>query len=141
MAGKPVKKQQRDFVRVDVLLPVSFTLVENTAQRLRLTMPNLGFSINLSVGGMLLATDRELPVGTKISATFGLFHGEPEVWTEADVLFTERQQEGAVRRYLTHLVFDSADRDFQDKVMRFIVDRQRKLKHQGLPVRQLKEKA
>jgi hypothetical protein len=80
-------------------------------------------------------------VGTRLVTTFGLFHGEPEVWTEAEVLFTERQQEGAVRRYLSHLAFDSPDKDFQDRVMRFIIDRQRKLKRQGLPVQNLKEKA
>jgi c-di-GMP-binding flagellar brake protein YcgR len=126
---KPKKApQNREFIRLDVLLPVSFTLVNDPAQRLRLTLPNLGFSINLSSGGMLLATDRELPEGTRLQVSFSLFHGEPEVWCDAKVLFTERQQEGAVRRYLSHLTFVSPDRDFQDKVMRFVFDRQRRLK-------------
>jgi hypothetical protein len=128
----PKAGQKRSFVRLDVLLPVSFTLLADQAQRMRLSPPSLGFSINLSSGGMLLASDRELAQGAKLMVSFPLLHGEPEAWCEAEVLFTERQQEGAVRRFLSHLLFSSPDQEFQDRVMQFIFDRQRKLKSQGV---------
>lgn len=124
--------QNRDFVRLDVLLPVYFNVLSDPAQRMHLSPPNLGSSINLSAGGMLLATDRELAAATRLLVTFTLFQGEPEVFTEAEVLFTERQQDGALRKYLSHLAFLYKDKEVQDKVTRFIFDRQRNLKRQGL---------
>ncbi len=131
-APKPVSAQKRNFVRVDVLLPVSFNVVNEQSQRLRRNAPNLGCSVNLSSGGMLLATDRELPTGTRLLLTFPLFEGEAEVWTDALVLVSQRQQEGALKKFLCHLSFDSPDKDTQDKIMKFIFEKQRSLRRQGI---------
>ncbi len=109
-------------------MPVSYKLVSEQASRGHLGQPDLGSTINLSLGGLLLGGSKEIPAKSRVFCTFKLLAGEPEVWAEAMALDSLRQPEGAVFSWLSHLKFDHLPRPSEQALGRFIMAKQKEIR-------------
>jgi c-di-GMP-binding flagellar brake protein YcgR len=117
--------QRREFHRLEILMPVSYKLMSEQALRGHSSRPELGSTINLSLGGMLIGTAHEIQPKSRLFCTFKLFAGEPEIWVEGLALDTQAQPEGAVFKYLSHLRFDHPGRETEQALGRFIMQKQK----------------
>jgi len=126
--GKRAASQRRAFHRLEILMPVSYKLVAEQALRGPLTRPELGSTLNLSLGGMLIGTAHEIQPRSRLFCTFKLFAGEPEIWVEAVALDSQAQPEGAVFPFLSHLRFDHPGRETEQALGRFIMQKQKELR-------------
>ena len=112
-------------------MPVSYKLVSEQALRGHLNRPDLGSTINISLGGLLLGSDKEIPAKSRVFCTFKLLPADAEVWTEAVALTSQPQPEGAIFRWLTHLRFDHLPREVEQALGRFMMQKQKELRRRS----------
>jgi c-di-GMP-binding flagellar brake protein YcgR len=129
MSGRRLPaSQRRNFHRLEILLPVSFKLLSEQAARGNHSRPDLGSSINLSLGGLLLGSGREIPAKSRVFCTFKLWPQEAEIWIEAIALDSQAQPEGAIFKWLTHLRFDHLPKEVEQALGRFMAQKQKELR-------------
>lgn len=120
-------EQKRSFVRLDVVLPVRYR--SYTGNPVMEQGFNVGRTLNLSSGGMLLVVPKPLPTGAKLD--LGIEIGDGKIlYVPGRVLSgSDQTLEGIVRRE-EKIAFVDVDEETQDAVMRFILEEQRRQKRQ-----------
>ncbi len=124
--------QQRKTFRVEALLPISWKSITDLAQLGTRSQPRSGSTINISAGGILMGSQEEILVSSRVFLTMRLDPNEPELWTEALCLHCEKQAEGAIFKYLVHLRYDGLAPEARTSLERFITSRQTKLRRLNL---------
>lgn len=119
-APEDVKRiQLRNFVRVPVLMDVEYLLPGSEAVY-------QGTAVDLSAGGMKLATKHKLPVEEIITLYFKITKGKKplNIQLQARVVRTERV-ETDVKLYHSGLQFLGVNRALEETLVRFVFKKQR----------------
>jgi len=100
-------EEKRAYFRIDTVLPLTFRLENEAAQPL--PRPT---QVNLSMGGLALATERNLIIGDTLSLAFFLPSGPP-IQTQAKVvrLFTNPNKIPARQVGIQFITIDERDQE------------------------------
>ncbi|MDN5293814.1 MAG: hypothetical protein PWQ91_1798 [Eubacteriales bacterium] len=121
--------QRRRFVRFEVRLPVKFYLLDNQYNPLP---PQLeGFTVNISGGGILLATEAEVKIGDQLQLEIAFPDGTIIEAVGRVVRLQEVWEDRKAINYagIEFILLSSRD---QDTITRFIFQQQRLLRAKGL---------
>lgn len=123
------KNQKRNFVRLDVILPVKYR--KFTGNPIFVSNFNVGRTIDLSSGGIKLSVSRPIPVGTKLDMEIEL-DDQTASYVVGKVLGGEDKVIDGIGRRIEKVTFLEMDPESQDLIMKFIFNNQRKQVRQGL---------
>ena len=118
--------QRRQFVRLEVAVPLEFWLPSGVARE---TLTH-----DISGSGLSMMTLFSLDAGTSIKLKISL--PDKKIDTNAKVIrcktLKEDTTKGGRPRYEVALIFVNLDTNKQDAIMRYIFERQRELRRRGL---------
>lgn len=116
-AGEARRIQQRQYVRLKCLLEVSYAQPPEGSRRPRFRR---AYSLDISGGGMLLATEEELPVGQVLLLEFSLplREGAKKMELKGRVVRSFRDEDSGKPRVA--LQFEEITRAQQDLIVRYI---------------------
>jgi len=122
------RNQLRQFVRVDVHLPLKFRIIktENEESKKQTGKPNEGKIVDISGGGLSFLFSRPLVPGDIVSFKFQLttahFSG-----IDAKILRVSIQESKTVTCYKHHVQFINIEQKLRDKIVKYIFEKQRQL--------------
>jgi c-di-GMP-binding flagellar brake protein YcgR len=123
------RTQRRNFVRFYARLNISFNLITEYITDYSQTFT--GETIDISGGGLMMATDTKVPKEEMIDVQLKLSSDNVVSAVGRVVRLTDRNESGNPR-YLLGLVFDVIEEKDRDKIIRFIFEKQRELRQRGL---------
>lgn len=133
--GSVMRQQLRDFVRLDITLPVSYAIVPNERPTVKLEQQPkepkrflMGRTIDLSGGGAQMITGEPHPIGTKLELILEL--DETTLQINAEVV-RKADHPGTREVCLGVHFIDLCDRD-RERIVRFIFQEQRERRRKGL---------
>ena len=121
--GLPYKKQKRNYFRLKVSLPIHIKLFGTEETFLRYTR-------DLSAGGIKFAHSKTIEKGADLEVKIPDILGEKAI--KASVVRTERDDIREVNKYDIAIKFVDIDERSQDKIIKFILAKQRELRQKGL---------
>jgi c-di-GMP-binding flagellar brake protein YcgR len=123
------RTQRRNFVRFDTKLKISFNLIKDYITDYTQTFT--GETIDVSGGGLMMATDTDVPKEELVDVQLELGSDNVVSAVGRVVRLTDRNDQSNPR-YLLGLVFDVIEEKDRDKIIRFIFEKQRELRQRGL---------
>lgn len=120
--------QKRAFVRLDVVLPVKYR--RYTGNPVIDQNFNVGRTLNLSSGGMLLAVPKALVPNTKLDLEIEVGEGKSLYVPGVVLSGADREVDGIPRRE-EKINFVDVDDETQDAIMKFILEEQRRQRRRG----------
>ncbi len=131
--GAGERAQRRDFVRLDILLPVRYGVLPEPSVIAEPAAWRMGKARDISGGGLLLSTTQSIEMQTWIALDLALPGGLALRTTGRVVRAVEPpalKREPGVIWY--GVQFSGMERRLQDRLVRFIFDEQLKLRRKGL---------
>jgi c-di-GMP-binding flagellar brake protein YcgR len=124
MSIDPKKVQKRNFVRLDVVLPVKYRRF--TGNPVFQSNFNVGRTVNISVGGVKLSVSTPIPVGTRLDMEIEL-SDSVKPYVVGKVLGGEEKVIDGISRRIEKISFVEVDKDAQDLMMKYIFENLRKV--------------
>jgi c-di-GMP-binding flagellar brake protein YcgR len=124
MSIDPKKVQKRNFVRLDVVLPVKYRRF--TGNPVFQSNFNVGRTVNISVGGVKLSVSTPIPVGTRLDMEIDL-SDSVKPYVVGKVLGGEEKVIDGISRRIEKISFVEVDKDAQDLMMKYIFENLRKV--------------
>jgi len=121
--SSPYKKQKRSYFRLKVSLPIHVKLCETGYKFLRYTR-------DISAGGIKFSHSEFIEVGTNIEVQIPDILGKKAV--KASVIRTELENIREINKYDIAIEFIDIDERARDKIVKFILAKQRELRKKGL---------
>lgn len=116
-----VKQQQREAFRLEVILDVNYDLIASENENTKLPLSGKGTCLNISLGGMCLACERQFHAKDELNLAFTLV--ETPLFFTGEVLFLgEPTEQGTYMHRIRFTGLDSAD---TNKLNRLIFEKQR----------------
>ncbi|WP_374712150.1 flagellar brake protein [Symbiobacterium terraclitae] len=119
--------QLRDFVRLDVSLPIEYVLSGTHREEGGKVQLKPGRLIDLSGGGAQIVTEEEFPVGTRLDLVIHL--PKQLIPAEAEVVRRATDSEGPVRLGVRFSAIEERDRE---QIVKYIFAEQRRRRKKGL---------
>lgn len=122
--SKIKKIQRRKYVRVPVVNPIKYQIIEKEG----LSDEKQGYTIDLSGGGILFKADEKIPEKTLLFITMRLFDGEIQV--PAKVTRCVKQEDKNF--YKISVEFQEISERVRDKIVGYVFRIQREMRQKGL---------
>jgi len=120
-----IKQQQRQYFRLDVLIALTYKLLPKDSEDYNLDdlTQEKGTGVNISIGGMLLVSDKQLHKGDKLIINFDFMNIPIEILGE--LLF--KGDKTAACNYSHRISFLNPDNNIKNLLSRLIFEKQRLL--------------
>ena len=129
LTGPPVRLQRREAVRV----PVQLLAVAQPAGSILDSAAVLsGIAEDLSASGVMVRTDRSLEPGHRAEVVVHAGGELGDLQAHASVVRCERQEGHRSRPWRIAFAFDGLERSDQDRVMRYLFERQREMRRREI---------
>ncbi len=124
MSVDPKKVQKRNFVRLDVVLPVKYRRF--TGNPVFQSNFNVGRTVNISVGGVKLSVSTPIPVGTRLDMEIER-SDSVKPYVVGKVLDGEEKVIDGISRRIEKSSFVEVDKDAKDLMLKYIFENLRKV--------------